>query len=321
MVQKMIWFVVVRGFSGWFMYRKVTVVRDDRQGSGTARCRLLQPDDARKLLGSGELSNQACEGSSLWRSVLRWALQHSGGDRSAGYRVSTPGWTFPSRVVVRDARSDRVATPCGSPTSPSTARTTAGSTAAPPSTGSPAGSSGGRSPTISAPSSSSPCRWPAGSANHGQARSSTGLGAPKTRPGSSATAFAPQGCSALWARVASSADNAFVELVWSTMQRELLDRPSWVSRTELASARFEWIEAWCNSRQRHSALGYLIPVEYEDISPPRTSRHYHQVRCVRRTGPGSERGSRMEPPVSLCTLTSSSMRTSRRSRFLVQSRA
>lgn len=66
-------------------------------------------------------------------------------------------------------------------------------------------------------------------------------------------------------RVASSVDNALVESFWSTMQRELLDRRAWTSRTELASAMFEWIEGWYNPRRRHSALGYLSPVEYEAL--------------------------------------------------------
>lgn len=66
-------------------------------------------------------------------------------------------------------------------------------------------------------------------------------------------------------RVASSVDNALVESFWSTMQRELLDRRSWTSRTELASAMFEWIEGWYNPHRRHSALGYLSPVQYEAL--------------------------------------------------------
>ena len=40
-------------------------------------------------------------------------------------------------------------------------------------------------------------------------------------------------------RVASSVDNALIESFWSTMQRELLDRHDWDTRTELASAMFE----------------------------------------------------------------------------------
>lgn len=46
---------------------------------------------------------------------------------------------------------------------------------------------------------------------------------------------------------------------------ELLDTRTWVTRQDLASAIFEWIEAWYNPRRRHSALGYRIPVEYERI--------------------------------------------------------
>ncbi|RNE62357.1 IS3 family transposase [Cryobacterium tepidiphilum] len=45
-------------------------------------------------------------------------------------------------------------------------------------------------------------------------------------------------------RVASSVDNALIESFWSTMQRELLDRSTWTSKTQLASAMFEWIEAF-----------------------------------------------------------------------------
>ena len=64
-------------------------------------------------------------------------------------------------------------------------------------------------------------------------------------------------------RVASSVDNALVESFWSTMQRELLDRRTWTSRTERASAMFEWIEAWYNPRRRHSSIGNHSPIDYE----------------------------------------------------------
>ena len=65
-------------------------------------------------------------------------------------------------------------------------------------------------------------------------------------------------------RVASSVDNTMMESFWSSMQRELLDRRSWVSREELASAIFEWIEGFYNPRRRHSGLGYLSPIEFEN---------------------------------------------------------
>ena len=73
-------------------------------------------------------------------------------------------------------------------------------------------------------------------------------------------------------RVASSVDNALVESFWSSMQRELLDRCIWTSRTELASAVFEWIEGWYNPRRRHSALGYLSPVQFRSTSHRRQRR-------------------------------------------------
>jgi transposase InsO family protein len=66
-------------------------------------------------------------------------------------------------------------------------------------------------------------------------------------------------------RVASSVDNALIESFWSTMQRELLDRSSWDSRTQLASAMFEWIEGFYNPTRRHTALGNLSPIEFETL--------------------------------------------------------
>ncbi len=42
------------------------------------------------------------------------------------------------------------------------------------------------------------------------------------------------------------------------MQIELLDTRAWATRLELASANFEWIEAWY-SPARHSAMEYHVP--------------------------------------------------------------
>ena len=66
-------------------------------------------------------------------------------------------------------------------------------------------------------------------------------------------------------RVASSVDNTMIESFWSTMQRELLDTQTWSTRTELAGAIFEWIEAWYNPRRRHTSLGDLAPAEFETL--------------------------------------------------------
>jgi transposase InsO family protein len=66
-------------------------------------------------------------------------------------------------------------------------------------------------------------------------------------------------------RVASSVDNSMIESFWSTLQREVLDRQRWATRAQLASAIFEWIEAFYNPVRRHSALGYLSPVAFEAL--------------------------------------------------------
>jgi putative transposase len=65
-------------------------------------------------------------------------------------------------------------------------------------------------------------------------------------------------------------DNSMMESFFGSMQLELLDTHAWATRQELASAIFEWIEAWYNPARRHSALGYHSPVSYERMhrTPP-----------------------------------------------------
>jgi transposase InsO family protein len=58
-------------------------------------------------------------------------------------------------------------------------------------------------------------------------------------------------------------DNAMIEAFWSRMQVELLDRQRWNTRLELANAIFEYLEIWHNRQRRHSALGWLSPIEFE----------------------------------------------------------
>lgn len=58
-------------------------------------------------------------------------------------------------------------------------------------------------------------------------------------------------------------DNGLMESFWSRMQVELLDRHRWKTRIELANAIFDYLEIWHNRRRRHSALGWVSPIEYE----------------------------------------------------------
>jgi putative transposase len=59
-------------------------------------------------------------------------------------------------------------------------------------------------------------------------------------------------------------DNAVAESFFSTLKVELKGRSLWKTRREARTAIFEYIEAWYNRRRRHSTLGYLSPMEFEE---------------------------------------------------------
>ena len=63
--------------------------------------------------------------------------------------------------------------------------------------------------------------------------------------------------------VADAFDNALAESFISTLKRELLHRHSWPRRESVRVAIFEYIECFYNPRKRHSSLGHLSLVEYE----------------------------------------------------------
>ena len=51
----------------------------------------------------------------------------------------------------------------------------------------------------------------------------------------------------------------------SRSKRKLVHRCSWPIRQSIRiEIPFEYIEAFYNTRRRHSALGHLCPVEYEE---------------------------------------------------------
>ena len=58
-------------------------------------------------------------------------------------------------------------------------------------------------------------------------------------------------------------DNSLAESFFGTLQLELLDRHRWETRDQLASAIFDYVEAFYNPRRRHSSIGHLSPVEFE----------------------------------------------------------
>jgi transposase InsO family protein len=63
--------------------------------------------------------------------------------------------------------------------------------------------------------------------------------------------------------VGDAYDNAMAEAFFATLECELLDRRSFRSQAEARMAVFAFIESLYNSTRRHSALGYLSPLEYE----------------------------------------------------------
>jgi len=59
-------------------------------------------------------------------------------------------------------------------------------------------------------------------------------------------------------------DNAVAESFFATLKKELIHRRSWPTRHELTSEVFEYIEAFYNRVRRHSTLGMLSPLDFEN---------------------------------------------------------
>lgn len=59
-------------------------------------------------------------------------------------------------------------------------------------------------------------------------------------------------------------DNAPVESFFATLKRELVRRQRFASRMQARTSLFEYIECFYNTRRRHSSLGHLSPVEFEN---------------------------------------------------------
>jgi transposase InsO family protein len=66
-------------------------------------------------------------------------------------------------------------------------------------------------------------------------------------------------------------DNSVMESFWARMQVELLDRRRWRTRVELANAIFEYLEIFHNRQRRHTSLGMLTPIEYENTYQDQTT--------------------------------------------------
>ena len=66
-------------------------------------------------------------------------------------------------------------------------------------------------------------------------------------------------------------DNTAIESFGASLKEDLIHRQSRPTKTEARTAVFEYIESFDNRRRRHSRLGMLSPVHYENR--PGTSAH------------------------------------------------
>ena len=76
--------------------------------------------------------------------------------------------------------------------------------------------------------------------------------------------LAEAGFTASMSRKGNCWDNAVVESFFATLKKELVGGRVFESRAEASREVFEFIEIWYNRQRRHSTLGYLTPVEYEE---------------------------------------------------------
>ena len=60
-------------------------------------------------------------------------------------------------------------------------------------------------------------------------------------------------------------DNAMAESFFATLECELLARTSLSTHAAARAAVFDFVEGWYNTRRRHSALGYVSPLEFERL--------------------------------------------------------
>lgn len=60
-------------------------------------------------------------------------------------------------------------------------------------------------------------------------------------------------------------DNAVAESFFATLKKELVHRRSWPTREELRREVFDYVEIFYNTTRRHSTLGMLSPIRYEEV--------------------------------------------------------
>ena len=185
--------------------------------------------------------------------------------KRGGPRTTLRDPTRPSAPDLVDRASPAPSrTGSGSATS-STSRPGRASSSSPSSrTCSAAGSSAGRCATTSKPSSSSTrSAWPSAlgvdaagvvaHSDHGSQYTSLVYGA-----------YAKQsGIDLSMGSIGDPWDNALAETFFASLEKELLRRERFATREHARMRLFWYIECFYNPRRRHSSLGMLSPIEYE----------------------------------------------------------
>ena len=59
-------------------------------------------------------------------------------------------------------------------------------------------------------------------------------------------------------------DNSPAESFFKTLKTEMVYHQEFKSKQEAKLAIFEFIEVWYNRKRRHSSLGYLSPLAFEE---------------------------------------------------------
>ena len=67
-------------------------------------------------------------------------------------------------------------------------------------------------------------------------------------------------------RTGNCYDNAVTESFFGTLKQECVYRTAFQTRRQARQAIFEFVECFYNRVRRHSSLGYLSPVAYEQLN-------------------------------------------------------
>ena len=82
-------------------------------------------------------------------------------------------------------------------------------------------------------------------------------------------------------------DNAAAESFWSTLKTEFYNRRTWATKAEARLAVGAWIEERYNRIRRHSSIGMISPVRFEELHTPKWQKPLDRVSARWGEGPRS----------------------------------